>query len=101
MPTPLSRFHLAKPRSQRFRDPLLAFACAAGLMAATANSAHAADGAKTIGLVLSTWHFYVNPASDIKQDCPDGLQVTDHAEFNAQYPTKEERDRQFKLGMHY
>jgi hypothetical protein len=70
-------------------------------LTATIGPAYAAEGPKTIGLVLSTWHFYVNPASDIKQDCPDGLQVTDHAEFNAQYPTQEDRDRQFKLGMHY
>jgi hypothetical protein len=100
MRAPVSRLPIATSLTRCFRNPLLAFACTVGLMAAT-GSAHAAESARNIGLVLSTWHFYVNPASDVKQDCPDGLQVTDHAEFNAQYPTQEDRDRQFKLGMHY
>ena len=49
-------------------------------------------GTKTIGLVLTTWAPAIYQTADGKQECPDGLHLTNRENWQKAYPTQAEQD---------
>jgi hypothetical protein len=94
------QLHKTKSPARHCHGRILAVASAVALMGSL-GTAFAADNTKSIGLALSTMRFYVNPDSDMKQDCPEGLQAGEYDEFKAQFPNAEAILRQTEKGISY
>ena len=63
-----------------------------GVATAASLSYPGIASAKTLGFVLTTWHYSGQFTPDNKVECPDGLAFGHRENFRAQFKTKEEQD---------
>lgn len=80
----------ARPGLARFGSA--AVACLGLLFGGSAALSAPVPG-KTIGLVVTSWLVGSFQSADGKQECPDGFQFNNQQNFEAQFPTTEERNR--------